>query len=66
MKQRWIFQSQISKTPHQRPAHHSGMPTLCSPWLIPSQMTMDGSRCSLRGDMLAIAEAVAKPRISMS
>jgi hypothetical protein len=45
MKQRWIFQSRISKTSHHRPAAHSGTParhgpSWCSPWLVPSQTTV--------------------------
>jgi hypothetical protein len=44
MKQRWIFQSRISNTSHQRPAPQSGTParhgpSRCSPWLVPSQTT---------------------------
>jgi hypothetical protein len=44
MKQRWISQSRISNTSHQRPAPHSGTParqapSRCSPWLVPSQTT---------------------------
>ncbi|HEY6511938.1 MAG TPA: hypothetical protein VI032_08170 [Burkholderiaceae bacterium] len=44
MKQRWICQSRISNTSHQRPAAHSGTParqapSLCSPWLVPSHTT---------------------------
>ena len=41
MKTRWIFQSWISNTSHQRPAPDSGSParhgpSWCSPWLVPS------------------------------
>src|SRR5487761_1070334 len=44
MKHRWISQSRISKTSHQRPAPHSGRaarhgPSRCSPWLVPSATT---------------------------
>src|SRR3954451_16310987 len=41
MNTRWILQSRISKTSHQRPAPDSGSParqgpSWCSPWLVPS------------------------------
>src|SRR6267142_391083 len=44
MKQRWICQSRISNTSHQRPPPHCGTParhgpSRCSPELVPSQTT---------------------------
>src|ERR1035438_509853 len=42
MKQRWIFQSRISKTSHHRPAAHSGPPRSVLMLAMASALADDG------------------------
>ena len=46
--------------------HHWGSAEPMSPGRRVSALVSDGSRCSLRGDMPAVADAIGKPRISIS